>query len=162
MIEDVQIGKQEVLDAIMIRGVDWVMRSKPYGLGLQKLLDGDISNQFEVDGAELQYRDMVSKNALGSVKALGKDWVNGDTSQNRNLEHGLNRGFYTQSEIDVAQSEYLGRRSRESLALIRIRGIGFVSASAAFGPHLQYGLDHELYTQEAVDEAQRVYEENNK
>ena len=51
----------------------------------------------------------------------------------------------------------LEQKAREVLGTVELMGVDFVRGSQAHNPHLQYGLEHELYSQIDVDNAQGKY-----
>ena len=54
----------------------------------------------------------------------------------------------------------LEQEARRVLNVVELIGVDFIRGSQVHNPHLQYGLEHELYSQADVDAAQKKYEES--
>ena len=53
----------------------------------------------------------------------------------------------------VYQTQNLEQKARKVLETVELMGLDFVRGSQAHAQHLTYGLEHELYSQDAIDTA---------
>jgi len=101
--------------------------------------------------------EQKAREVLGTVELMGVDFVRGSQAHNPHLQYGLEHELYGNSDIDGANTKFRQTKAREVLGTVELIGVDFVRGSQAHNPHLQYGLEHELYSQIDVDNAQGKY-----
>ena len=105
---------------------------------------------------QTQDLEQIAREALGFVPASGVDGL--PQRSKEGLQYGLEKGLFTQEQVDIAQVEFRKYKARQVLEVVETMGLGFVIYSQAHNPHLQYGLEHKLYDRSAVNDAQKKYE----
>ena len=99
-----------------------------------------------------QALEYLARQALGFVPTSGLDDLR---EQHRYLRHGIEKGLFTQADVDAAQVQYREFSARQALGFVPTSGVDEVERLGR--EHLQYGLEHGLFTQEDVDAAQAIY-----
>jgi len=152
-----ETAAREVLDTIGRMGLNWVIKSKTHYPLLEHGLRCGFFDWSELNEAELQYREKKAREALGVVRGMSLNWVNGSGTHNSHLEYGLEEGFFDKSEVDEAELQYREKEAKKALDVVRSWGEDWVRGSGVFGLHLEYGLINGIFDQSEVDKAQRKY-----
>jgi len=94
---------------------------------------------------------------LNAVELMGLDFIKRSQAHNPHLDYGLEHGLYDQEAVDAANTTYQNNKAQKVLSTVELMGLDFIKGSQAHNPHLDYGLQHKLFTPEDVDRAQQRY-----
>ena len=98
---------------------------------------------------ELEY---LAREALGFVPTSGLDGLG---ELHGHLQYGIEKGLFTQADVDAAQVQYREFSARRALGFVPTSGVDGLWKVAREG--LQYGVEHGLFTRADVDAAQAIY-----
>ena len=103
---------------------------------------------------QTQDLEQIARSALGFVPTSGVDGL--PQRSREGLQYGLEKGLFTQEQVDAAQVEFRKYDARSALGFVPTSGVDGLPQRSREG--LQYGLQHGLFDQSVVDGAQKKYE----
>ena len=102
---------------------------------------------------QTQDLEQIARSALGFVPTSGVDGL--PQRSREGLQYGLEKGLFTQEQVDAAQVEFRKYNARQALEFVPIWGVDGLPQRSREG--LQYGLEKGLFTQKQVDAAMARY-----
>ena len=103
---------------------------------------------------QTQDLEQIARSALGFVPTSGVDGL--PQRSREGLQYGLEKGLFTQEQVNAAQVEFREYSARQELGFVPTSGVDGLGEQGR--KHLQYGLEKGLFTQEQVNAAQKRYE----
>ena len=102
---------------------------------------------------QTQDLESIARQALKFVPTSDVDGL--PQRSREGLQYGLEKGLFTQEQVDAAQVEFRKYNARQALEFVPIWGVDGLPQRSREG--LQYGLEKGLFTQKQVDAAMARY-----
>ena len=102
---------------------------------------------------QTQDLEQIARSALGFVPTSGVDGL--PQRSREGLQYGLEKGLFTQEQVDAAQVEFRKYDARQALKFVPTSDVDGLPQRSREG--LQYGLEKGLFTQKQVDAAMARY-----